>query len=90
MPEHGHVCGVEGTIGRDVVENPAETPRPATDRAPFVGLGTVLAGPVEQGLYTVLEPTHDVRIEVAVVGRDQRVAAGQDRLERPARSIGAA
>ena len=49
-----------------------------------------LPGPIEERMHPVLKPIVEIRIEVAVVGRGQGVAARHQHLDLPARGLDAA
>ena len=67
-----------------------KSPRPRADRAPFAVGRPGLPGAIEQRMHAVLKPIVEIRIEVAVVGRRQGVAARHQRLDLPARGLDAA
>ena len=90
MPDHGDARGVEERgLRRDPVQDPARAPGPDGEAAPFV------ARPVE-ALHLAEGGERAARVAVPHVGRhvvdveaDRRVAAPQERLDRPDRRVGA-
>ena len=85
---HEHdVAGVDLGRGLKVIERPAQAPGPGADGAPLVGGGPGLARLVEEGLDAVLEAVVVIGVDVSIVGGRQRVASGQNSLDRPARRL---
>ena len=72
------------------VERAGKPPGPGCDRAPLVGVGTRLAGPIEQGLDSILKSVVEVRIDITVIGGDERIAPRQHALDLPPRAAGTA
>ena len=90
VADQRHSLGVDDPLGLQVVERAAQPPRPRADRAPLALGRTRLARLVEQRVHAVLEPVVEVGIEIAVVGRGERVAVRDEEVDREARGLGAA
>ena len=80
---HRDARRVDLRVGRQHVQRATETPRPDADRAPSIG-GALLGGAgLEQSTDRFCDPADVVRAEVAIVGADRGVAAGDDFFDLP-------
>jgi hypothetical protein len=84
VPDHNHPFGVHLTVGLQVVQRTAQPPGPGADRAPLVLGRLALARAEKQRAHPVAQAAVEIRLDVAVIGRGQAVAALEDLLQLPA------
>src|SRR5262245_12318212 len=90
MANDGDAFRIDLLFIRQVTQRATQTPGPGADRAPFIGCGGCLPVLVEERVNPVLEAIVEVRINITVVDSSQRIAALQNRLDRPATAFNAA
>ena len=91
MADHSDVLRVDRPVLFQIVHRAAETPGPGADGAPVVRLEDGAIAVVAQGAAQAHLPAlREVRLQVAVIGRGQRVAALQNHLHLPEAGVTAA
>ena len=90
VAEEGDVFGIDVLILFQVVHGAAGAPAPGGDGAPLVGRRLGLPGLEEERPDAVLHAADEIRLDLAVVDGGQSVARGQDLVDLPLRSAGAA